>query len=134
MKIKTAILFFTIIATSSLQSKTMQPNEIKAWLELDALKKNMQNMITKYSNLQADLKNQANQILEKSIQTADELAQSDPYAALVMNYDMQRLIDKVDKTSLDINAIEKKYEELKNYINKSIKELLAMRRKSLQFP
>lgn len=123
-----------LLCNLTIQSKSMQPNEIKAWLELDSLKKNIQIMITKYNNLQAELKNQTNKVLEKSIKTADELAQSDPYAALVMNYDIQRLINKVETTTLDIHAIEEKYEELKNYINKSIKELLAMRRKSLQFP
>jgi multidrug resistance efflux pump len=94
----------------------MQPQEIKGWLELDALQKNIRTMSTKYENLQAHLKEETNLILEKSMHAAQELAQQDPYAALIMNYDMQRLIDKVDATSIDIDAINEKYKKLSNEI------------------
>lgn len=128
------IKIICLMLYSTIQGKSMQPNEIKSWLELDSMQKNITTMMRKYQNMQAHLKDDANHMLEKSIEAADELAKSDPYAALVMHYDMQRLIKEVNQTSLDIDAINEKYEELSDYINQSIKELLALRRKSLQFP
>lgn len=109
-------------------------NRIKGWLELDSIKQKITNNIEKYNNLEAELKNETNAILEESIQAADELAQDDSYAALVMYRDMKQLKNKTKKSSLDIAAINKRYEQLSDYIDQTFKELVTIRRKHLQFP
>lgn len=107
---------------------------LNAWLQLGDLRQKMDNNIIKYDNLQAELTNETNTLLEQGIQAGDELAQKDPYAALVMYQDLQQLQKKAEKTNLDIAAINKKFQNLSDYITKTIKELEAIRRKHLYLP
>lgn len=94
----------------------------------------MDENIIKYNNLEAELKEETNQILEQGIYAGDQLAENDPYAALVMYYDLQKLTNKTVQTHLDIKAINKKFQDLSDYITKTIKELEALRRKHLYLP
>ncbi len=132
---KYTILLFVIscINTLNVQSKT-SPDRIKGWLQLDQIKQKLQANIVKYTNIDAQLKQETNEILQESIDAADELAQHDPTAAYALYHDMEQLKNKTIATSLDVRAINKKFTELSNYVDQQIKELCTIRRKHLQFP
>lgn len=125
---------FYIHTRPILQGKDAKMHELESWLTLDHLKKKLESMMTKYTNIQTELKNETNQVLVNGIQQAEQVAQKDPYAALLINYELKKLVNQVDATSLDIDAINTKYQELTAYIEQSIKELSAMRLRSLRFP
>ena len=130
---KKYILVCSLFFITPLWAK-VSADRIKGWLELDATQKNIENMITKYNDLDAQLKNDANELLQQSIDGADEIAESDPYAALIMYHKIKTLKDVTNDRSLEIAEINKKFKELSLYIDKQYKELHEMRRKHLQFP
>lgn len=134
MKYNFRIYSILLLCTAHVTFPKVSNERLKAWLELGDLRQKMDNNIVKYENLQAELTNETNKLLEEGIQAGDELAQSDPYAALVTYYDLQHLQKKAKKTSLDIAAINKKFQNLSDYITKTIKELEAIRRKHLYLP
>ncbi|MBP6869441.1 hypothetical protein KBC04_00945 [Candidatus Babeliales bacterium] len=134
MKYKYLLYCVTLLFCTQPIASKVSNDRIKAWLELGALRQKVDNNIKKYTNLQAELKQETNAILQQGIDEADELAQDDPYAALVMYYDLKKLQDSAVTTSLDIDAINEKFQALSDYVTKTIKELEAIRRKHLQFP
>jgi len=134
MKINLLLYSFFLVCSMQTLFTKVSNERIKAWLELGALRQKMDENIIKYNNLEAELKNETNQILEQGIDAGDQLAQEDPYAALVMYYDLRTLKNKTIKTSLDIKATNKKFQDLSDYITKTIKELEAIRRKHLYLP
>lgn len=125
--------FFILCLTHTIFAKVSN-ERIKTWLELGALRQKMDENILKYNNLEAELKEETNQILEQGIYAGDQLAENDPYAALVMYYDLHKLTKKTVQTHLDIKAINKKFQDLSDYITKTIKELEALRSKHLHLP
>lgn len=134
MKLNQLLYSFLLVCSTHAIFSKVSNERIKAWLELGALRQKMDENIIKYNNLEAELKNETNQILEQGIDAGDQLAQDDPYAALVMYYDLRKLKNKTTKTSLDIKTINKKFQNLSDYITKTIKELEAIRRKHLYLP
>lgn len=110
------------------------PNRIKGWLELNEIKQKVDGAIEKYNTMQTELKNETNLILQEGITAGDEVAAADPYAALVMYQTLKKLKDATHKTSLDIALVNKKFQELSDYIDLQYKELYTIRRKHLQFP
>jgi hypothetical protein len=133
---KCNILLFLIIGmihSHTILTRT-SPDRIKGWLQLDEIKQKMNMNIEKYRLIDAQLKNETNEILQESIYAADELAQSDPTAAYALYHDMKKLVNTTKATSLDIIAINKKFKELSDYVDQQIKELCTIRRKHLQFP
>lgn len=133
MKQYLLFLMFLVIAIP-LGARQVSTDRIKGWLELDKIKQNLTAMINKYNNFDITLKKEMNAILEQAIDGADEIADSDPYAALMMYGNMKTLIDKAEYTSDEIAAINKRFKELIDEINKAYKELTDIRRKHLQFP
>jgi hypothetical protein len=134
--IKPCVIIFLIIAITTpatISSKT-SPDRIKGWLQLDEIKQKMNANIAKYTQIDAQLKQETNEILQESIDAADELAQDDPTAAYALYHDMKKLVNATIATSLDIAAINKKFKELSDYVDQQIKELCTIRRKHLQFP
>ena len=110
------------------------PDRIKGWLQLDEIKQKMNANIEKYTQIDAQLKHETNEILQNGIDAADELANNDPVAAYALYHDMKKLQKKTVTTSLNIAAINKKFKELSDYVDQQIKELCTIRRKHLQFP
>ncbi len=127
------ILILCIFFTQDTQART-SPDRVKGWLQLDQIKQKMQAEIAKHTQLDAQLKNETNEILQESIDAADELAQSDPTAAYALYHDMKKLQKKTMESSLNIVAINKKFQELSDFVDQQIKELCTIRRKHLQFP
>ncbi len=125
-------LLFLLI-TSPLLTK-VPPSRIQGWLELDDIQKNAQAMIYKYELLDNELKKDANEILQQAVDGADELAKSDPYAALVMYHKIKTIKDISVEKSLEIAANKKRFQELSDDIDAQYKELRDIRRKHLRFP
>lgn len=130
---KKYILFFVLFLTAPLYTK-VSTDRIKGWLELDEIQKNCNAMIKKYEMIDAELKNDANEILEQGIAGAQEIADSDPYAALVMYHKIKTLKDLTIRNSLDIAAVNKRFKELSNYVDLQYKELRDIRLKHIRFP
>ncbi len=127
------ILIFGCCLSLQLQAR-VAPDRVKAWLQLDQIKQKMQENIAKYSQLQASVKNESNGILEQSIDAADQLAQDDPVAAYALYHDMQKFKNKTRATDLDIESINKKFQEISDYVDLQVRQLKEIRRKHLQFP
>ncbi len=127
------VLVLSIISSTMITPKT-SPDRIKGWLQLDEIKQKMNDNIKKYTQIEAQLKNETNEILEESIDAADKLAQTDPTAAYALYHDMKKLQHQTLTTSLNIQSINKKFKELSDYVDQQIKELCTIRRKHLQFP
>lgn len=134
MKLKTIMYMIFFISSADLTFAKVTPERLKAWLELGKLRQKMDENVKKYNNLEAELKQETNEILEQGIDAGDAMAEQDPYAALFMYYDLRKLKDTTIQKSLDIQTINKKFQDLSDYITKTIKELEAIRRKHLQFP
>lgn len=130
---KKYLLFFGLITIFNISAR-VSADRIKGWLELDDIQKNLQAMIQKYDQLDVQLKNDANQVLQQGIDGANEIAESDPYAALVMYRKMKTLADVSINKSLDIAAVNQRFQELVDYIDKQYKELRDIRLKHLRFP
>lgn len=126
-------LLFSLLLILPLSAK-VSPDRIKGWLELDDIQKNLQAMIQKYDQLNIELKNDANEVLQQGIDGADEIAKSDPYAALVMYHKIKTLKDTSARRSLEIAAVNKRFQELSDYIDKQYKELRDIRLKHVRFP
>ncbi len=109
-------------------------DRIKGWLTLDDTQKNIESLMNKYTLLDNELKKDANEILEQGIDDANEIAQSDPYAALVMYHKIKTVKDISVKKSLEIADTNKRFKELCDYIDQQYKELRQIRLKHLRFP
>ena len=127
-------LFFLGLLTLSPICARVSNDRIKGWLELDDIQKNAQAMIQKYTELGAQLKDETNHIMESGIDAADEIADSDPYAALVMYHHMKELKTISLQRSKEIAAINKRFQELSDYVDAQYKELLRIRAKHIRFP
>ena len=130
---KKYILILTLFFIIPLHAK-VSTDRIKGWLELDEIQKNCNAMIEKYKAVDAQLKNDANEILEQGIAGAQEIADSDPYAALVMYHKIKTLKDVTIRNSLDIAVVNKRFQELSDYVDQQYKELREIRLKHLRFP
>ena len=132
---KQQLLFFILlVATTPTLARDVSNDRIKGWLQLDDIQKNLNATIDKYNDLDIELKKETNAVLEQGIAGADEIAQSDPYAALIMYHKMKTVKDKAVHSSLEIAAVNKRFKELCDEIDKAYKELGNIRRKHLQFP
>lgn len=134
MKYKYIIYSVLLLCTPHAIFPKVSNERLNGWLQLGDLRQKMDNTIIKYDNLQAELTNETNTLLEQGIHGGDELAQKDPYAALVIYRDLELIQKKAEKTNLDIAAINKKFQNLSDYITKTIKELESIRRKHLHLP
>ena len=115
-------------------SAKVPPDRIKGWLELDMIQKDAQDLMHKYELLDNELKKDANELLQQGIDSADELAQSDPYAALIMYHKMKKVKDISVQKSREIESTQKRFKELSDYVDRQYKELRQIRLKHLQFP
>jgi hypothetical protein len=115
-------------------SGRVSADRIKGWLELDDIQKNMQAMINKYNQLDVELKNDTNEFLQQGIDSADEIAESDPYAALLMYHKIKTLKDVSIRKIQDIMDINQRFQELSDYVDRQYKELREIRLKHLRFP
>lgn len=130
-------LYFVVIVTCSIitiHAKQVSADRLKGWLTLNEIKQNINTTIEKYNGIEAQLKKETNALLQDGIDSADQLADHDPLAALYIYENMKKLTKKTNKTTLDIAAINEKYKQLSDYIDQQFKELSDMRRKHLQFP
>ena len=130
---KKYLLFLGLLIISPICARVSN-DRIKGWLELDDIQKNAQAMIQKYTELGAQLKNETNDIMESGIDAADEIADSDPYAALVMYHNMKELKTISLQRSKEIAVINKRFQELSDYVDVQYKELLRIRAKHIRFP
>ena len=128
------ILLFLGLLTLSPICARVSNDRIKGWLQLDDIQKNAQAMIQKYTELDAQLKDETNDIMQQSIDGADEIAQSDPYAALAMYHKIKTLKTISAQRSKEIIAINKRFQELSDYVDAQYKELLRIRAKHIRFP
>src|SRR3989339_112880 len=122
------LLFLGLFMLSPICAKVSN-DRIKGWLQLDDIQKNAQVMIQKYTELDAQLKDETNDIMQSGIDSADEIAQSDPYAALMMYHNMKELKAISAQRSKEIIAINKRFQELSDYVDAQYKELLRIRAK-----
>ena len=132
--VKLYLLAMTLCLMSSVQAKQVSADRLNGWLQLKDIQDKSRAMITKYMHLQAQLKMQASTLLQEGIGAADQLADHDPLAALYIYDSLKQVRKETDQTSLDIDAINKKYQKLCDYVDLQIKELSNIRRKHLQFP
>lgn len=130
---KKYLLCFGLLTTLSVCAR-VSTDRIKGWLELDEIQRNINTMMDKYKAIDVQLKHDANEILEQGIAGAQEIADSDPYAALVMYHKVKTLKDVTVRNSLDIAAVNKRFQELSDYVDQQYKELREIRLKHLRFP
>ncbi len=126
--------FLLALLTMSPLGARVSNDRIKGWLELDEIQKNAQSMIQKYNLLDAQLKDETNDIMQQGIDGADEIAESDPYAALVMYHNIKSLKNISRQRSKEITAINKRFQELSDYVDQQYKELHDIRTKHIRFP
>ncbi|MDP3788012.1 MAG: hypothetical protein Q8Q60_01680 [Candidatus Chromulinivorax sp.] len=130
---KKYLLILSLLMTMPLWSR-VSADRIKGWLELDDIQKNAQALMNKYELLDNELKKDANEFLQQGIDEADELATSDPYAALIMYHNIKNVKNISIEKSQEIVANKKRFQELSDYVDLQYKELRQIRLKHLRFP